>query len=247
MPLQITALPAFADNYIWAINDGQEAWVVDPGDAGVVEQWLETNQLRLRGILVTHHHPDHTGGIARLTSLYPVRVLGPRAEQIAGVLEPVQDGDVVSLDPWTWNFTVLAVPGHTLGHIAYFAADLDGLGAPVLFCGDTLFAAGCGRLFEGTPDQMWVSLSKLAALPGLTRVYCTHEYTVSNLKFAHVAEPENAMISARLLECQALRSRGMPTLPSSLAVELLTNPFVRAGSASEFARLRRWKDEFRSN
>ena len=254
--IQISALPAFTDNYIWLLQDPhtRRCAVVDPGDAGPVQAWLEANpQWVLSDILITHHHHDHVGGVERLKQASGATVYGPASENIPARDVALKDNDSVSV--LGWDFDVYAVPGHTLGHIAYYHHGL-------LFCGDTLFAAGCGRLFEGTPEQMHHSLSRLAALPEDTLVYCTHEYTLSNLKFAAAVEPGNADIAARLEKVTRQRQNGVMTLPSTLALEKLTNPFLRTtetlvtqkvderdgaqnrGPSEVFAALRAWKDTF---
>ncbi len=258
--IQITALPAFSDNYIWLLQDAarQHCAVVDPGDSAPVQAWLAAHPgWQLTDILVTHHHPDHTGGIAALKAQTGARVLGPALEAIPArdlALEDGQEVRVLGLD-----FQVLHVPGHTAGHIALFAEDG---GQPLLFCGDTLFSAGCGRLFEGSAEQMHASLQRLAALPAPTRVYCTHEYTQSNLRFALAVEPDNLALRERAAEVERLREQGLPSLPSTLATERASNPFLRVTEpavrkkAAEradgqpttdsgiFAALRRWKDNF---
>jgi hydroxyacylglutathione hydrolase len=249
--LSVSGLPAFTDNYIWAIHDAASAWVVDPGDASEVLAWLERNRLRLLGILLTHHHGDHIGGVRELLDAQPdLVVIGPRAGRDAGTMPwltcAAVDGDTFRLAPWGLPVEVMETPGHTLDHICYFSEAHDRLDDPLLFCGDTLFAAGCGRLFEGTAEQMWDSLTRLAALPADTRVCCAHEYTLSNLRFAIHAEPSNRDIHARLASCSALRDQGLSTLPSSIGLERLTNPFVRAGSAGELAKRRGAKDSFRA-
>lgn len=256
--MELVALPAFTDNYIWMIHDGREAVVVDPGEATPVTQALRSHGLRLTGILVTHHHADHVGGLDALRSVLDGPVFGPAREEIPPPYLPLAEGDEAC-----WNglrFRVIDVPGHTAGHIAYWCEDLDG--APVLFCGDTLFSAGCGRLFEGTPAQMHDSLAKLAALPPATRVCCAHEYTLSNLRFAQAAEPGNAEVADHIARCEELRARGEPTLPSSVGLESRINPFMRCdqpavaasvrsrgadvdGPVSVLAALRQWKNEFR--
>jgi hydroxyacylglutathione hydrolase len=256
--LAITPIPAFRDNYLWLISRGRQAAVVDPGDAAPVERTLAAQGLALTDILVTHHHADHTGGVAALADAHGARVHAPAREPIrAGRVAPqlLREGDAIEI--LGIRFTVLDVPGHTAGHIAYHAPALQ-----ALFCGDTLFGGGCGRLFEGTPAQMLDSLGKLAALPPATRVYCAHEYTLSNLRFALAVEPGNAALRARQQRCEALRAQGVPTLPSTLAEERATNPFLRtaepavraaaerqrAGSGADdvhaFAAIRAWKDVF---
>lgn len=259
--LAITPIPAFNDNYIWCLHDTRSAIVVDPGDAAPVQAFLASQGLSLAGILVTHHHWDHVNGINALVQEWPgVAVWGPAAESIPARTNPLQGGDSLTL-PLGIRLEVIDVPGHTLGHIAYYAARYDTLG-PVLLCGDTLFSSGCGRLFEGTPEQMHHSLGQLAALPSETRVYCTHEYTESNLRFAAAVEPDNAAIAARCTEVQALRAAGKPSLPSTIGLELQVNPFLRvhepaviaavsrncgthpSGDLDTFAKLRQWKDRF---
>jgi hydroxyacylglutathione hydrolase len=256
--MELLALPAFADNYIWMLHDGASAIVVDPGDAAPVRQALAERSLKLAAIVVTHHHADHVGGVDALRDLLDGPVLGPARERIPEPFTPLAEGDVVEL--LGLRFEVLDVPGHTAGHIAYFG-HVPGQ-APLLFCGDTLFSAGCGRLFEGSPAQMHASLAKLAALPGNTRVCCAHEYTVSNLRFAQAVEPANAAVIDHLRACQAQRERGVPTLPSSVAQERRINPFLRttepevvlsaqahgahsAAPTDILAALRQWKNEFR--
>jgi hydroxyacylglutathione hydrolase len=256
--LNIEPLAAFSDNYIWLLHNATEAWVVDPGDAGVVVAALEAIGKPLSGILVTHHHFDHVGGISDLVNIYQPRVIGPANPGIEHIDQRVRRGDRISL--LDLNFEVLEVPGHTLDHIAYLTP--TNLPAPLLFCGDTLFAGGCGRVFEGTPAMMHASLQRLAALPPNTRVYCAHEYTLANLAFATAVEPGDRAIADRIGRDKAKRQRGRPTVPSTLGEELLTNPFLRCDkscvvSAAEtragkalsngdevFAEIRDWKNEF---
>ena len=259
-PLRVLAIPAFKDNYLWLVHDGVHATVVDPGDARPVIEALDTHHLTLASILLTHHHADHIGGVPALLARFDVPVFGPRCDGIAVVSVPLGEGDTVNVPQLGLCLRVLDVPGHTSGHIAYVRATP---GAQWLFCGDTLFAGGCGRLFEGTPAQMAHSLAKLASLPASTELYCAHEYTLSNLRFAQAAEPGNADIGARIAAESAKRARGVPTIPSTIGLELLTNPFLRyqepaiattlieAGRlpqgtdpAATFAALREWKNAF---
>lgn len=253
--LQIEPIAAFNDNYIWVLHDGLQAWVVDPGDATPVLNWLAHRPLQLAGLLITHHHPDHIGGIAALRRHAPAaEVIGPDNPRIEGLTRRVDDGECVTL--LDRHFDVIGVPGHTLDHLAYFSRDMN---PPRLFCGDTLFAGGCGRLFEGSPAQMWHSLQRLMELPPETLIYCAHEYTLANLRFALAVEPDNAALQQRQVHDQRSREAGRPTLPSTLAQEQATNPFLRGGeaavlaaarkresdvcdSATAFAALRRWKD-----
>lgn len=220
--IEVTAICAFHDNYIWAIvqKDTGQVAVVDPGDATPVQQFLQQHDYQLNAILITHHHPDHTGGIAALTRSDPVPVYGPKNEAIPGCSHAVSEGDRVTLANLKCSFDVIDIPGHTRGHIAYYSA-------PHLFCGDTLFAAGCGRIFEGNPQQMLHSLKKLAALTNDTQVYCAHEYTQANLNFATRIEPSNEVILQRLHHCQTLRASNQPTLPSTIGLEKTSNPFLR--------------------
>ena len=258
--LQIDALPAFSDNYIWLLQDTthKRCAVVDPGDAAPVLAWLALHpDWVLSDILITHHHFDHVGGVAQLHEHTSAKVWGPALETIPARQVALNDGDRIEL--LGLEFKVILVPGHTLGHIAYYH---DDPAAPLLFCGDTLFAAGCGRLFEGSPEQMHHSLSRLAALPAHTGVYCTHEYTLSNLRFALAVEPNNPDIAARVEQVTQWRAEGRISLPSTIALELRTNPFLRvnetsvkekadewnsrdnASPSAVFASLRSWKDKF---
>ena len=260
--MNLIALPAFTDNYVWMLHDGVSAWVVDPGDASVVNQALAQHALQLQGILLTHHHADHTGGVDELRAQANCQVIGPAFEKMPEPLQRVSGGERVTALGHV--FEVIDVPGHTSGHIAYFCESFDG--KPLLFCGDTLFSGGCGRLFEGTPAQMLASLDSLAALPGNTRVCCTHEYTLSNLRFARTVEPDNQALAQYEQQCIALRAANQNTLPSSIVLELQINPFLRSrlpaiqqavaqhnsssGQAVTddvacFAALREWKNEFK--
>lgn len=257
----LTPIPAFDDNYLWMLDNGRQALVVDPGDAAPVIAALAQRQLELAGILVTHHHGDHVGGLVELQTQFSCPVYAPATERIPGTVQALKGGDHVEL--LGRRFEVIDVPGHTAGHIAYFWAGAPDE-APLLFCGDTLFSGGCGRLFEGTPAQMLASLDRLAALPRSTRVCCAHEYTLSNLRFALAVEPGNAALAAYNAFCQDERAAGRPTLPSSIERETQINPFLRsreaevrasvtghaalpdtADEAQVFASLREWKNNFR--
>lgn len=256
--LDVLAIPAFRDNYIWLLRhagaSGKSAVVVDPGDAGPVDQVLAQAGLNLAAILVTHHHADHQGGVASLAARYRAAVYGPAVESITGLTHGLAGGETIELPALGAPVRVLSVPGHTSGHLAYLIGNR-------LFCGDTLFGAGCGRLFEGTPAQMAASLGLLASLPDDTAVYCAHEYTEANLRFAAAVEPGNPAIRQRAVEAAAVRARGEPTVPSTLALEKATNPFLRCeqpgviaaaqarGAAtndrvSVFAAIRSWRNEF---
>ncbi len=256
--MTLLPVPAFSDNYIWLLHDGTHALVVDPGEADGVLAALQDHGLSLSAILLTHHHADHTGGVQALRQATGAAVYGPAFEKLPEPVARLSEGDHV--DVLGLRFEVLDVPGHTAGHIAYWCQQVDG--APLLFCGDTLFSAGCGRLFEGTPAQMLNSLDKLAALPADTRVCCTHEYTLSNLRFALAVEPDNARLKAHAAHCENLRQQNFPTLPSSMDVEMQINPFLRSrqphiaramqeraghtlDDAGVFAELREWKNQFR--
>jgi hydroxyacylglutathione hydrolase len=255
----IIPIPAFSDNYIWLLRKGGHAAVVDPGDAAPVLDYLRRENLALAAILATHHHRDHVGGIEALLEKHPAPVYGPAGERIPACAHPLRERDTIRLEAIDAAFDVLDIPGHTAGHIAYVGLFED---ARVLFCGDTLFAAGCGRLFEGTPAQMWSSLGKLARLPADTLVYCGHEYTLANLAFAAVADASNREVVERTAREREKRDRGVPTLPSTIGLELRTNPFLRAdepalraaaeahakqpltGAVPVFAALRAWKNAF---
>ena len=257
--MNLLPIPAFADNYIWMLHDGKQALVVDPGQAEPVLQVLAQLGLKLQSILVTHHHADHVGGLDALRAATGAPVWGPAYETLPEPVTRVQGGDAVEVLGGPWQ--VIDVPGHTSGHIAFFST--QAMPAPVLFCGDTLFSGGCGRLFEGTPAQMQASLDALAALPGNTLVCCAHEYTLSNLRFAQAVEPHNADLTLYLEQCQIQRDQGQPTLPSTIQTELNVNPFMRSRAAdviaaavqhdsqtrpeepaSVLASLRQWKNVF---
>ena len=232
--ISITAIPAFKDNYHWLIENEAETWVVDPGDGKKVKDVLARKSKTLTGILVTHHHWDHVNGIEDLHR-DDLLVIGPALSQHPLVNRPVREGDTLSV--CGAKFRVIEVPGHTLNHIAYYAEPENQ--APILLSGDTLFAGGCGRLFEGTPAQMHDSLSKLAKLPEQTQIYCAHEYTLSNLEFACTVEPDNSDLHSRLEETKNLRERSIPTVPSVLSQELKTNPFMRVESPELIASAQR--------
>ncbi|MGH1440367.1 MAG: hydroxyacylglutathione hydrolase [Cellvibrionaceae bacterium] len=257
----VKPITAFSDNYLWLIQNesNTDAVVVDPGDAEPVLKVLQETKLRLSAIIITHHHWDHIDGIEDLLKYYDVPVYGPNSARIPQVSLAIKEGDTVSLFDGALTLDVLEVPGHTKDHIAYFG-NIDQ--RPSLFCGDTLFAAGCGRLFDGTHDQFYQSLDKLNQLPSDTQIYCTHEYTMANLDFAQAVEPDNKAITERIKSEQAKRDQGIPTLPTNLLLERETNPFLRyrekglslainqfweANWSSDldlFTGLRRWKDKY---
>ena len=263
--LQVWPIPAFDDNYIWCIHDGKSALVVDPGDSAPVQDYLLQSNLTLKGILITHHHADHTGGILNLLNQFgaDIPVYGPAGADIPGRTIVAMEGDKIEIAAPRISFKVFEVPGHTLSHIAYFANMQADVVEPLLFCGDTLFASGCGRLFEGTPTQMTQSLAKFAGLPKNNLVYCTHEYTLSNIRFALAVEPNNLNLLAWAEKAQALRTQGLPTLPTTIGQELQVNPFMRCDQAElisaakeisgqqelptpahVLAVIRAWKDRF---
>ena len=239
--MEVVAVPAFSDNYIWLVHDADsgETAVVDPGDAAPVLAEAERRGWRIGQVWNTHWHPDHTGGNLAIKNATGARISGPETENIAGRDIALKEGGEVRLGDHAGR--VIEVPGHTSGHIALIFDD-----DRVAFVGDTLFAMGCGRLFEGTPEQMYRSLQRLISLPEDTRLYCAHEYTLSNARFAAHADPENLAIADRLERTKQLRDEGEITVPTTVAQERETNPFVRATDASEFARLRKAKDSFRS-
>ena len=254
--MAIHAVPAFSDNYLWVIEREGKAACVDPGDAAPIAAFLAARGLELTCILATHHHGDHVGGLATLKARFGCPAYGPAHEAIAGLDHRLGEGDRITVPGLGMELSVLDVPGHTAGHIAY-------VGEGAVFCGDTLFACGCGRLFEGTPGQMSESLGKLARLPAATQAYCAHEYTLSNIRFAQAVEPGNVALEDRRARDQARRDRGEPTVPSTIDEERATNPFLRchvpevidaasrrAGKALRdpvevFATLREWKNQFR--
>lgn len=258
----VVAVPAFSDNYIWVIRDHLHAVVVDPGDASPVLDYLRHEKLKLVAILNTHHHNDHVGGNAALLREFSVPIYGPASENIPTVTHRLREcpdkeseEGCAYIPEFSLSLHVLDIPGHTAGHIAYYGSNL-------LFCGDTLFACGCGKLFEGTAQQMVHSLQKLAELPNETLVYCGHEYTLNNIRFARVVEPDNQALSKREADVEKLRNQGLPTLPSTIALEKATNPFLRcqqpeviksassharkqlSDRVSVFATLRDWKNHF---
>lgn len=258
--VKIRPIRAFTDNYIWLIEDGVNAVVVDPGLAKPVLETLEHDGLTLAAILLTHHHQDHVGGVRELLEHSAVPVYGPAMESLPACDHALSEGETVTLDKPGIVLRVLDVPGHTAGHIAFFADDIGG--KPALFCGDTLFVGGCGRLFEGTPSQMLDSLDKLCALPDATRVYCAHEYTLSNLRWARSVDPENASLLEMEQLAKAVREIDQPTVPSRMDIEKRCNPFLRSRDAGiaqaasawasrslqtpveVFAALREWKNGF---
>lgn len=253
--MKVTAIPAFRDNYVWAIHDDHSAILVDPGEAAPILAWLERRQLHPVAILVTHHHADHVGGIREITARHAAPVYAPGNETIPGRTHPLLGGETVSIDALGVSFRVLATPGHTLGHLCY-------IGPGALFSGDTLFSCGCGRLFEGTPAQMHTSLGHIKSLPPDTLIYCAHEYTLENLDFALMVEPDNPALHRRLAEVRDLRGKGHPSLPVSLSTELASNPFLRFDEPSvivaaaqharqpvqpglaAFTTLRDWRDDY---
>ena len=260
--LKVIPIPAFQDNYIWLFHKAgsNQAFVVDPGDAEPVLEALKNTHLTLAGILITHHHADHTGGINDLLLHTDVPVYGPDSARIPQISHKLNEDDSIIIEGH--RFVVLAIPGHTLDHIAYFHAGENESETPVLFCGDTLFSAGCGRIFEGDSAMMYNSLQKLAALPRETLVYCTHEYTLSNLNFALAVLPEDQALISKQREDSRVREQNRPTLPTTLAAELQSNPFLRCSERAlkhsaehysgdtldspeqVFATLRQWKDRY---
>lgn len=254
---QVTPIPAFNDNYIWALQapGSTHIAVVDPGDAAPVEQYLQQNGLSLAAILITHHHADHTGGVAQLVVNRSIPVFGGHQSSFKGVTQPLTQGDAIEL--LGLHLHIAEVPGHTLDHISYYQPTGNGQ----LFCGDTLFLAGCGRLFEGTPAQMLAAMQYFRTLPGSTEIYCTHEYSLANLAFAQAVEPDNTAIAQSIINCQQRRADNLPTLPSTIATELQINPFMRTNEPDViaaaarfntckgdetviFSAIREWKNQF---
>ena len=257
--LSIIPIPAFRDNYIWLIRKGTHAAVVDPGDAAPVIAYLDRERVQLSAIIATHHHNDHVGGNLGLLARWQVPVFGPARETIPGRTNALGEGDRIEVPGIDVTFDVLDIPGHTAGHIAFVGSVSR---APAVFCGDTLFAVGCGRLFEGTPAEMWSSLSKLAALAPETQVFCGHEYTLANIRFALAVDPGNRALIERQSREEERRAAGQPTVPSTIGDERATNPFLRAeqpavkmaaethvgrslaNAVATFAELRAWKNAF---
>lgn len=255
--LSITPIPAFDDNYIWMLQAQNQVVIVDPGAAAPVQQILDDQKLELAAILITHHHHDHTGGVQALCAERDIPVYGPNNCKFSGISRPLADGDNFQL--LGLSFDVKAVPGHTLDHICYFFEQEQ---QPAIFCGDSLFLAGCGRVFEGSMSQMLAAMNYFKGLPATTKIYCTHEYSMSNLAFASSVEPNNLEIQKHTQKCRALRDNSQPTLPSVIATELLINPFLRFDQSSvkagitnynnaapvtdleTFTELRAWKDNF---
>ena len=255
---EIVPLRAFSDNYIWTIRDATHAIVVDPGDAKPVLDYLAAEKLELAAVIITHHHADHIGGVKTLIAGRAIPVYGPHDPRVPDATRRLAEGESITLPHFGIQLTVLEVPGHTTSHIAYYSNATE----RILFCGDTLFAAGCGRLFEGTPAQMHDSLGKFMRLPDDTRVYCTHEYTLSNIRFARAADPANSALMDWDARAKALREVDVPTVPTTIALERATNPFVRCSEAdviagasrragksladpvSVLAEIREWKNNF---
>lgn len=256
--LNIHPVPAFRDNYIWVIHNQDYAAVVDPGIPSPVIDYLQSEKLQLCAILITHHHSDHTGGVTELMQSFDIPVYGPYNESIAGVTYPLRENDSVQLEEIALNLSIIDIPGHTRGHIAYYGT------APfaMVFCGDTLFSCGCGRIFEGNAAQMYQSLQKLCQLPDDTRIYCTHEYTLGNIRFARKVDPRNRELIELEIAAQQLRQNNIPTIPTRLSLEKAVNPFLRCdqpaliNSAQQhaamplsdplgvFSVLREWKNNF---
>ena len=256
--LTVTPIPAFTDNYIWMLqNENNQAVIVDPGDAQVVINALDENQLNLVAILITHHHYDHTDGVRALCEKYSIPVYGPKDSKFNGISQTLNDGDNVEV--LGHSFKIKSIPGHTLDHISYLYDDPS---SPLIFCGYTLFLAGCGRVFEGTMGQMLSAMHYFKSLDKKTKVYCTHEYSLNNLAFAHTVEPDNIDIKDKIVQCKKLRKQNLPTLPSTIENELLINPFLRCdvlnvkqhasayatqpldSELGVFSTIRQWKNVF---
>jgi len=256
--LNIHPICAFKDNYIWVIHNNNYAVIIDPGLAAPVTEYLQSEKLHPCAILITHHHNDHTGGVTELLQRFDIPVYGPGNESIAAITNPVQQNDIVNLPEISLNLTVLDTPGHTRGHIAYYGSDPWAM----IFCGDTLFSCGCGRIFEGSAAQLYQSLQKISQLPDATLIYCAHEYTLGNIAFARTVDPENKKLNEFAITAQELRHKNMPTIPTTLALEKAINPFLRCENQSiinsaqnyskqqlqnpveVFAVLREWKNKF---
>ena len=256
--LNVHPIYAFSDNYIWVIHNHTHAAVIDPGVASPVIEYLLSKKLQLSAILITHHHHDHTGGNTELLQSFDVPVYGPHNESIATVSHPLREGDQVNLEEMSLNLMIIDTPGHTRGHIAYYGSNPFNM----VFCGDTLFACGCGRVFEGTTQQMYQSLQKLSQLPGDTLIFCSHEYTLGNIQFAKVVDPKNSQLIDFEIAARELRNRNVPTIPTTLSLETKINPFIRCkqqeiiNSAQNytgkplpdpievFTALREWKNHF---
>lgn len=247
-PVRIIPLKAFSDNYIWVIfsPDDSKVAVVDPGDSRPVIEFLEENELSLDSILVTHYHNDHIGGVQELKNRYHCHVYASRHDKLSFADTELDEGDTISLFDDSYQFSILHLPGHTMGHIGYYSQNLPGhdlKGQSLVFCGDTLFRAGCGRMFEGTPDIFHHTLQKLAQLPPSTLVYCTHEYTMANIAFAKTVEPDNADLLELEQNCQKLREQDLETLPSTIDSELRTNPFLRCTESTVIQAAERVEDK----
>ncbi len=252
----IVAIPAFEDNYIWTIHNARHAVVVDPGDAAPVLSWLASHDVKLTGILCTHRHHDHVGGIEELRAVYNVPVYGRQHKKNPHITHDLRDGEKLDLEEFALSFDIMEVPGHIDDHIAYYSS-----GSGMLFCGDVLFGAGCGRNFEGSVNALHRSLQRIASLPPSTLAYCAHEYTASNLRFAWVCDPDNPDVADRIEKTARMRAAGQSTVPFTIGIELATNPFLRckepailqslkrmgydaADEESAFAALREWRDKF---
>jgi hydroxyacylglutathione hydrolase len=260
-PIDIIAIPAFEDNIIWLLRQGSMCIALDPGEANPLLAVLSAPGVHLAALLITHHHADHCGGLPDIIAHYPVPIYGPAQENIEGITHPLSGGETLHLPGIDLALTVLAVPGHTRGHLAYLLGRSTDR-PPALFCGDTLFGAGCGRLFEGTPSQLLDALTRFSALPPDTLIYCAHEYTLRNLGFARAVEPHNSAIAQRTAADSARRDQGLYTLPCPLSLEQATNPFLRcthpdvihavssflghrpASLLETFTALRAWRDVF---